>query len=367
MAINSKNTKAEILSAYKELEKEKTELENKLKAGQNLNLPLEKTPPIPENKTNDQKKNTDKNEEKTMNISNANISQIIQNLETLQVSFGGAVSQLSEQLITEASTVEKLQTEIQGEIDKLRELHDLETIEENTLDELINNYQTSEENFILEYSQREESLRQELENLSKEWQKEQETKQREIKIRNDNYNTNKQREQDEYYYNLQLERQLNQESYEQEINNFYKELEETKQQQEKVWEEREKAIFEKEKEYEETKQKVKEFEEKLSLEIKKAKEEGKGIGTYQAKVKADLRQKEIEGETQNYLLRIQALESTINNNENRINNLSHQLESALKQVQDLAVKAIEGTSNRNSFEAMKEVALEQAKNQQKSK
>lgn len=32
----------------------------------------------------------------------------------------------------------------------------------------------------------------------------------------------------------------------------------------------------------------------------------------------------------------------------RIQNLSKQLESALKQVQDLAVKAIEGTSNVNS-------------------
>jgi hypothetical protein len=47
--------------------------------------------------------------------------------------------------------------------------------------------------------------------------------------------------------------------------------------------------------------------------------------------------------------------------------LSQQLDSALKQVQDLAVKAIEGASNRNSFEAMKEVALEQAKNQAKNK
>jgi hypothetical protein len=33
----------------------------------------------------------------------------------------------------------------------------------------------------------------------------------------------------------------------------------------------------------------------------------------------------------------------------------------------IAVKAIEGTSNRNSFDALKEVALEQAKNQQKNK
>lgn len=367
MAINSKNTKAEILTAYRELEKAKVELENQLKAYKKANSSSDKNPTVNEQIVINKKQIIPETTVKTMNISQNNISKIIEDLEKLQGSFGGALSQLSEQLIAEASTLEKLQIDIQEEMDKLRELHDLETIEENTLDELIKNYQTSEKNFILEYSQREEALEKELEILRKEWQKEQENKIREINNRNHNYNMNKLREEEEYSYNLQLERQLEQENYEQEISSLYQELEEIKQQQEKQWQEREKALFEKEKQYEEAKQKVKEFEDKLNSEIKKAKEEGKGIGTYQAKVKADLRQKEIEGETQNYLLRIQALESTISNNENRINSLSNQLESALKQVQDLAVKAIEGTSNRNSYEAIKEIALEQAKNQPKNK
>ena len=47
--------------------------------------------------------------------------------------------------------------------------------------------------------------------------------------------------------------------------------------------------------------------------------------------------------------------------------LSLQLEAALKQAQELAVKAIEGTSSHGSFEALKEIALEQAKNQPKAK
>ncbi len=55
------------------------------------------------------------------------------------------------------------------------------------------------------------------------------------------------------------------------------------------------------------------------------------------------------------------------NQETRLQNLSKQFESALKQVQDLAVKAIEGTSNVNySYQAIKEIALEQAKSQLKN-
>jgi chromosome segregation ATPase len=101
--------------------------------------------------------------------------------------------------------------------------------------------------------------------------------------------------------------------------------------------------------------------------IKKGTEEGKGIASYQAKVKADLDGKEVEGQKRIYELRLQSLEQTIQNQESRLASLSKQLESALKQVQDLAVKAIEGASNLNSSQVLKEIAMEQAKTIQKSK
>ncbi|HIK37222.1 MAG: hypothetical protein NZ901_02985 [Geminocystis sp.] len=57
------------------------------------------------------------------------------------------------------------------------------------------------------------------------------------------------------------------------------------------------------------------------------------------------------------------MEDTIADNQQLLDGLSKQLE----QVQDLAVKAIEGASSRDSLEAIKEIALEQAKNQPKGK
>ena len=85
------------------------------------------------------------------------------------------------------------------------------------------------------------------------------------------------------------------------------------------------------------------------------------------KVKADLRSKEVEGERRNYQLRIQGLQESINAQETRLHNLSQQLDAALKQVQDLAVKAIEGASSKESFHSLKEIVLEQTKNQPKGK
>ena len=334
MAINSKSTKAQILEAYKKLQKEKAQIQKQMESGGGGGTPT--TTPAPTKTQSSRNAPITKNSPKNMQ----NIEQIITSLENLQVSFGSAVSQLSEQLITEATSLHKLQTNIDEEVTDLEQLHGIATIEDNTLSELLTDYQESEKNFSGEYTQREETLEQELEDLTKQWQKEQQNHQREVKLRNDSHQKTKQREEEEYQYDLKLKREIELDEYEQRINELYQELKETRETEEKGWADKEKEISEKEKEYAEAKEKVAEFDEKLKSEVKKAKDAGKGIGTYQAKVKADLRNKVIEGETQNYQLRIQALEATINNNQTRINSLSQQLDSALKQVQDLAVKAI---------------------------
>ena len=354
MAINSKNTKAEILAAYKDLEKQKRTLESEAKKRPQANS-------IANN-------NNSSTSAKKINISSTkDMLNTIQNLEKLQRDFGGAVSRLSEQLIIEATQLELVRQEIAKERTELENLHELSEIEESTIDILLEQYQTSAKKFTEKLSQEQESNEQEIAELKQAWVKEQETHTRLIKTRNEDYRKSQQREKEEYQYNLDLERDLDEEKYEEEKQLKQKELAQTRQTLEKQWQEKEADIANQEQQYAEAKETVAAFAEQLRAKIKQGTEEGKGIGTYQAKVKADLRTKEIEGQKQNYQLRIDSLEQTINNQEARINKLSQQLDASLQQVQDLAVKAIEGTSNRNSFEAMKAIAMEQAKTTQKGK
>ncbi len=352
MAINSKSTKAEILAAYKELEKEKKTLISEAKRHQtqstNNNTPTKaKTPQITEKKST--------------------MEQTIKALQQLQVNFGGAIGNLSEQLLAEATTLQEIQTYIEQEKQQLEELYELSEIEEDTIDDLIQQYQENSKKFQEEYSLASETSQQELGDLKKAWIKEKDTHNREIKQRNEAREKTNKREIEEYQYNLDLTRDLDEQEYERQKQLLYKELEEIRQEKEKQWQEKEQSIAKKEAEYATAKQKVAEFEEQLKAKIKQGTEEGKGIGIYQGKIKSDLREKEIQGEKENYKLRIQDLEKTIQNQETRIHKLSEQLDMAQKQVQDLAVKAIEGSSNRKSFEAMKEIAMEQAKNTQKNK
>ena len=354
MTINSKNTKADILAAYKDIEKQKKALEAQIKKNTN------NSPVINYAST-----------EKTASIINnsklEDIASTIQALAQIKSSFGGAVGSLSEQLITEATKLESVRNEIEREKTELKELHQLTKVDESTIDTLLKQYQISAKKFAEELSQQQESDRQEIETLKQGWAKEKEHHNRFIKTRNEEYRKTQQREKEEYEYNLDLARDLDEEEYEQQKKQQQQELELNRQELTKQWQEKEAAIVQQEREYAEAKEKVTAFEEQLKAKIKQGKEQGKGIGTYQAKIKADLRAREIEGETQNYQLRIESLEDTIDRKETRINKLSLQLDSSLQQVQDLAVKAIEGTSNRNSFEAMKAIAMEQAKTQTKGK
>ncbi|WP_446374426.1 hypothetical protein [Coleofasciculus sp. E2-BRE-01] len=354
---NSKNTKAEILESYEELWKERKELESKLKQ-------LQK-----EVKNNGASQNGQHAGIVSKKLSTASdkMTATMDCLVELQVGFGGAVSELSEKLTTEAASLQELRQAVAEETQQLEALYDLDDIEEDTLDELIETYEENSKAFEAELSQQREALEQEIQDLRQAWQKEQAEHQQAIKERNEDYQRSRQRDEQEYKYDLELRRNLDQDTYEQQQKTLYKELEEANQAQQQQWEEREKAIAQQEKTFDELKSKVDAFDQEKEAAVKKAKEQGKAIANNQVKVKADLQQLEIDGQKRFYDLRIESLQETIENQEARIENLSKQLDAALKQVQDLAVKAIEGTSNSNSYQALKEIALEQAKGQTKNK
>ncbi|MEG4284998.1 hypothetical protein QUB68_17880 [Microcoleus sp. A006_D1] len=355
--VSDKSTKAEILEAYKEATEEKVTLESQIKQ---LNAAPKQTA-VPEKLIVEAKKPM------ALTENQQKMQSTIDNLILLQFGFGGAVSELSEKLTSEAAKLEELRRTVGGEIQQLQELHSLEDVAEDTLDNLIQQYEESAKTFTNELSEQRETVEQELLEQRLAWEKEQELQKLAVKERNENQQKNRDRDEELYDYDLNLQRDLDIEEYEQRQERLYQEIEEFRQEQEKQWAEREKLVAEREKLSAEVKAKVEAFPKELEANIKNGKDTGRNIGNYQAKIKADLLAKDIEGQKQNYELQIQGMLQTIQNQDVRIASLSKQLDSALKQVQDLAVKAIEGSSNLSSFQAVREIAIEQAKTQQKNK
>lgn len=358
MTINSKSSKAEILAAYKALEKQQKLYEAAIRQPDKSNLAAN-SPAVSNIKP--------ETETETEQNTNPDLAKTIQSLEKIQGSFGSAVSNLSEQLIAKATELEAVKIAIAAETQDLENLYQLTDIDESTIDFLLDQYQESSKKFTAEYEEQQGADRQEIEALEQRWSKEQLAHDKLIAIRNEDYDKQCQREQAEYQYNLELERDLDESEHAQQQKLKQQELTEELRQREQQWQQQEAEIAQQEQESASAAAKIIAFESQLQDKVKQGTEEGKGIGSYQAKVKTDLREREIEGERQNYQLRIESLEQTIKHQASRIEKLSLQLDSSLQQVQNLAVKAIEGASNRNSLEAVKAIAMEQAKTPQKGK
>jgi hypothetical protein len=352
-----KNTKAEILAAYNQLADEKKTLETEVK---NIQKQVDTVAPVAKIVKEEPKPMTNPG------FSQDQVNNTIANLDSLQLGFGAAVSQLSEKLTTEAAKLSEIREGVTAEITDLQILHSL-AVDEDTFESLINNYETSSKAFGEELRLRQEASQQEVQSLTKAWNKEQEQNEIIVKERVELDRKNSQREVQEYKYNLDLQRKIDREQHEQQQAGLYYELAETKEAQQKAWTEKESTLADREKLFHQIKDKVAAFIQDKEKAIDKAKAEGKGIATWQAKVKSDLYSKEVEGQKRFYEGRIESLEDTISNQGERLNNLSKQLEAALKQVQDLAVKAIEGSANANSYQTLKEITLEQAKSQAKTK
>lgn len=357
---SDRQTKAQILEAYDELLAERKALATQVKQLQQQRQerpsaiaegePSKAQPQIPPRAMTSDK-----------------MTATIDVLAQLQLNIGGAISELSENLTAKATHLQQLQRSIREELEQLKALHQLEDIQPETLDTLIQTYKEQAEGFERERHDRQTALDQAFQTLQQTWAKEQEEHNRAIQERDEEYQKSQQREAQEYEYTLNLQRSLAQTEFEQHQQGLYRQLAEVKQEQEGLWAEREKEIAQQEERFATLEAQVAAFEAEKANAIQNAAKEGKEMASYQAKVAADLHAKEIEGGQRLFELQIQAREETIQNQTAQIQSLSKQLDVALKQVQDLALKAIEGSANIQSYQAFREIAMEQAKNQMRGK
>lgn len=198
------------------------------------------------------------------------------------------------------------------------------------------------------------------------WQKEQDVQGRFIKDRDASLQRARAREAAEYAYERERTRKQDTDTYEQKQKKLYEALDALVQSKQHDSEAREQAIADQEKLFAEYQAKVEGFPAALDAAVQKAAAEGRRLVETEAKIQADLQAQGIAGEKRIAELRITALRDTIDKQAVQIDHLSQQLNAVLKQAQDLAVKALEGASTSGSYQAIREIALEQAKNLQRT-
>ena len=295
----------------------------------------------------------------------ATVHEVLQGLSALRAGFGSAISALSAQLTAEATKLAELQRGIAAQTNELKELHGLE-VTEQTLDELLQKYTEESERFDADMHQQRQAFGQEMAEQRAVWHKEQEAQARFLKERDASLQRAREREAAEYAYERERTRKQETENYEQQQKKLSEALDNSSRVNSATGRRVKKPLADQEKRFAEYKAKVEAFPAELDAAVQRAAAEGRKLVEAEAKIQADLQAQEIAGEKRIAELRLKALRDTIDKQAVQIDNLSKQLNAVLQQAQDLAVKALEGASTSSSYQAIREIALEQAKNLQKT-
>jgi hypothetical protein len=275
-----------------------------------------------------------KNQELLAAASTYTVDSIVKGLADLQLEFGSIVNALAEKLAQENTKLDELNRAIEIETQRLQELRQIRVVAD-TLDI-----------FTQEHQEKLKILEQETADKKAALEKEQLEFTEKLQAYNKLLAKERQQEQEEYEYKLATNRKLTTDAYEGKKLSLERELTEIGQQKEKDWTEREKILTDHQKLFTEYQQQAVKFPAELEEFVKKAREEAIKETSQKAKVESDLFEKEWESTKQSYELKIKSLEETIVKQTEQIEGIAAQLQTALKQAQDLAMRAFDSSTNK---------------------
>lgn len=277
---------------------------------------------------------------------------IVKGLADLQLEFGSIVNGLAEKLATESSKLDELRKAISIETQHLQELQQIRVVAD-ALHLLTQEHQENLKVLEQNTANQRETLEKDTAENRRLWEKEQEEFESAIQEQNELLTKERQLQEADYVYELERKRKIEADEYEELKRNQERELQEANQEKGKHWSERERILVENQPLFAEYQKKVEAFPAELDEAVKKAREEEIKEVHQKAKVESDLREKEWESTKQSYEFKIQSLEQAIQQQTEQIDNLSTQLQDALKQAQSLALKAFDNSSSINFQEKAK--------------
>ncbi len=266
------------------------------------------------------------------------VDTIIKGLADLQLDVGSVVGGLAEKLSSEMAKLEQLRRAIQVETQRLQELRQVRVVAD-ALHLLTLEHQEKLMEIDRDTQNQQEILAQEQTETRKLWERDQQEFDIRIQETAALLAQERERQEADFTYQMQREQQIKQDEYAETLRSMQRQLQETGRIKEKDWGEREQELQKNSTLLQEYQQKVEAFPTELEKQVNTAREEAIQEVSRDAKVRAELLDKEWQGTQQGYELKIQSLELTIQRQIEQIESLSNQLQEVMRQSQDLALRA----------------------------
>ena len=274
---------------------------------------------------------------------------VVQRLGTMELEVSKALSGLSAQLMAETKLLESLREAVQMERQELERLHQIDIAK------------TSLELLIEEYGVQKERLEKEQETDRFEWSAEKAQRDQELKEYGEDLKRQRRREEEEYDYNRTQELKQQQNEYAEAQHAQEHQNKEKQETLEKSWSIREARLKEQEDELARLRKEAADFPQRLKQETERAVAEATKTLHVEHKQTLVMAQKETETERRLAEQKIKSLEDVVARQNEEIKGLTARVEEAKNQVQEIAIKAIEGASGARALTHVNQIAMEQAK------
>jgi hypothetical protein len=323
--ITASNTKQEMLAAYKEVVKRlKEKREAELKP---------------------QLRSEEKQKEVAVKVADSLSTEgIAREVGNLRSEVGKVLIELSDRMEEEIGKYLQIKRAVEAREQELKELADIEK-EALSLAALLEAQRERRERFDGEMSEKKQSLEAEIASTRGAWKEEQKAHEVEIQAREAAEKKKREREAEEYTYAFERQKRLAQEQFDYDKARMERETQMRRQELERDLTAREQALKEKESELEELRAKATASAAELTAAVDKAVKENTDRLTRESEAREALLRKGFEGDQKVLQSRIDSLQQTAKEQLQQIARLSAQIEKSYGQVQEIAVKAIEGSGS----------------------
>jgi hypothetical protein len=282
-------------------------------------------------------------------VEGISVEEVVKGLSNLGLDLSKALAGLSDKLVQEVNRLSSAREAVELERKEIERLHKID-IASTALDQLVQ-----------DYARKKEELESEVAAQRASWDEELKRTERDRKEQEENLRKQRQREIDEYEYKKALERKKAQDKYEEEMKLLEKQNREKQEALEKSWQQREAVLKEGEEEAARLKNEAEGFPARLEKACAQAAAEAARATTQKFEQQILLLKKEGEAEKRLAELQIKTLEDTLARQSAQMAALQKQHDEAKQQVQEIAVKAIEGASGAKALSHINQIAMEQAK------
>jgi colicin import membrane protein len=290
-----------------------------------------------------------KRAEVRQSVESVSVDSVAQRISSLNGEVSRTLLELSEKLTAEVDLLTHVREAVALERQELERLHKID-IAATSLDQLVQ-----------DHARERERLEAEIETRRAEWEQESRTADRERKEAEEALRKQRQRENEDFEYRKQLERKKAQDRYDEEAHLLSQKNEERQRELERTWTQRETALAEREEELKRLRQQVEELPQRIAAEKEAALAEATRQVTAHYEQRILVLQKDAESERKVAALQVAGLQETLKRQTEQMLTLEKAVEEAKRQVQDIALKAIEGASGSRALAHVNQIAMEQAK------